>query len=97
MKEYYIYILASKPRGVLYIGMTNNIRARLYQHINNVSESFSSKYHTYNLVYYKAGNDVDEVIKREKQLKKWKRDWKIRLIEEFNPEWKNLYHEVMYM
>lgn len=95
MREYYVYILASKPRGVLYIGMTNSLRHRLYEHMNNAGPGFSSRYHTYQLVYYETTEDVETAILREKQLKKWKRAWKIRLIEEKNPTWKNLYHEIM--
>lgn len=62
--------------------------------MNNYTEGFSSKYHTYNLVYYEETPSVEAAILREKQMKKWKRDWKIRLIEETNPEWENLYHQI---
>ena len=94
MKTYYVYILSSKLRGVLYIGVTNNLCRRLDQHMNNTFAGFSSKYHTYNLVHYEITNDVKSAIHREKCLKRWKRDWKISLIEETNSDWKNIYHEI---
>ena len=95
MKQYYIYIITNKPNGTLYIGVTNNIARRIYEHKHGLVEGFSKKYHLHILVYYEIFNDVKEAIIREKQMKKWKRDWKIRLIEEFNPEWKDLYDEFL--
>jgi len=94
MKYYYVYILASKKNGTLYIGMTNNLLQRVYQHKNNLVEGFTKKYHIHNLVYYEQGTDVTKMISREKQLKAWKRQWKIELIEKSNPEWKDLYLEL---
>lgn len=94
MKTYYVYILASKPRGVLYIGVTNDLSRRLFEHMNNLSPGFSSKYHTYLLVHFEETNDVESAIYREKCLKRWKRDWKIRPIEEKNPTWNNLFHTI---
>ncbi|MCK5145226.1 GIY-YIG nuclease family protein [bacterium] len=74
MKTYYVYIMASKKNGVLYVGITNNLNRRVYEHRNNLVESFTAKYHVHRLVYYEATNDVGVAIQREKQLKKWNRD-----------------------
>jgi putative endonuclease len=93
-KKYYTYILASKRNGTLYIGMTNNILRRAYEHTQGAVESFTEKYGVHMLVYYEAYDDVRNAITREKQLKKWNRAWKIRLIEESNPKWKDLYNEL---
>ena len=90
MKYYYVYILASKRRGTLYIGVTNDLIRRMYEHKNGLIEGFTKKYKVHNLVYYRQCEDIESVIQREKQLKAWHREWKIRLIEETNPTWKDL-------
>ena len=90
MKYYYVYILASKRRGTLYIGVTNDLIRRMYEHKNGLVEGFTKKYKVHNLVYYQQCENVESVIQREKQLKAWHREWKIRLIEETNPTWKDL-------
>jgi len=90
MKKYYVYILASKRNGTLYIGVTNDLDKRTYQHKEGELEGFTKKYNIKMLVYYEAYSDVNGAIAREKQLKKWNRAWKIRLIEKFNPEWEDL-------
>ncbi len=90
MNQYYVYILASKRNGTLYIGLTNNLSKRLYEHKNDLIEGFTSKYRAHNLVYYEIYNNIYDAISREKRLKKWKRKWKIELIEKENPEWKDL-------
>lgn len=95
MKQYYVYILASKKDGVLYIGVTNNLVRRTYSHKEKFVEGFTKKYFVTKLVYYEIYNDSIEAIKREKQLKKWKRDWKIELIEKENPNWEDLYKEII--
>ena len=95
MKTYYIYILASKKNGVLYIGVTNNLIRRVYEHKNDINKGFTSKYHVHKLVYYEIFNDINLAIQREKALKKWKRAWKIDLIEKGNSEWKDLYDELL--
>jgi putative endonuclease len=89
--QYYVYILASKRNGTLYIGVTSDLVKRVYEHKNDLVSGFTKKYHVHNLVYYETTEDIDSAIKREKQLKKWKRKWKIELIERENPEWKDLY------
>ena len=88
--SYYVYILASKRNGTLYIGVTNDLIRRVYEHKNGLIEGFTKKYSVKNLVYYEQTNDVREAILREKRLKKWNRDWKIKLIEKMNPDWKDL-------
>ena len=92
MKQYYVYILASKKNGTLYIGVTNDLAKRIYEHKNNLVEGFTKKYHVHRLVYYEDTDDVTSAITREKQMKKWNRAWKIELIEKNNPEWKDLYN-----
>ena len=89
--QYYIYILANKRNGTLYIGVTSNLVKRIYEHKNNIIEGFSKKYNIHKLVYYEITDDIESAIRREKQLKKWNRKWKMNLIEKNNPEWKDLY------
>jgi putative endonuclease len=95
MKHYYVYILASGKNGTLYVGMTGDLIKRVCQHKNNLVEGFTQKYNIHDLVYYEQGTDVSMVIRRETQLKRWKRAWKIRLIEEVNPGWKDLYPSLL--
>ncbi len=95
MKQYYVYILASKKNGTLYIGVTSDLVKRIYEHKNNLVEGFSKEYNVHSLVYYELHQEIEEVILREKQMKKWNRKWKMRLIEEKNPEWKDLYNEIV--
>jgi len=89
-KTYYVYILASKRNGTLYIGVTNNLERRLYEHRNNLIEGFTNKYNVHNLVYYEDVNDIQAALQREKQLKRWTRKWKLELIEKVNPAWRDL-------
>ena len=93
--HYYIYILASRRNGTLYIGVTSDLIKRVYEHKNNLVDGFSKKYNVHQLVYYESTNDVESSIRREKQLKKWKRSWKIKLIENCNAEWRDLYFELV--
>ena len=95
MKQYYVYLLASKRNGTLYIGVTNDLVRRVWEHKNNVIEGFTLKYNVHMLVYYEITADVESAITREKQMKKWMRQWKIELIEKSNPEWKDLYYELV--
>ncbi|WP_456461659.1 GIY-YIG nuclease family protein [Lutibacter sp.] len=88
--QYYVYILASKIRGTLYIGITNDLQRRAYEHKIGIKKGFAQKYGVNRLMYFEAFQNINEAIKREKNLKKWKRDWKIRLIEEENKKWVNL-------
>ena len=91
---YYVYILASKKNGTLYIGITDDLPGRVYEHKNDMVDGFTKKYKVHRLVYYEGHEDVKQAILREKQLKKWKRQWKIRLIEKENPEWRDLYEDL---
>ena len=91
----YIYILTNKPNGTLYIGVTSDLIKRVYEHKNSIHEGFTKKYNTKNLVYYEVYENIEEAIKREKQLKKWNRDWKIKLITDFNPQWDDLYERIL--
>jgi putative endonuclease len=91
LKTYFIYILASKPRGVLYIGFTSDLVVRVVQHRLEEFDGFTKRYFIKRLVYYESFADPSMGITREKQLKKWNREWKIKLIEKHNPEWLDLY------
>ena len=95
MKSYYVYILASKRNGTLYIGVTNSLIRRVYEHKNGLIEGFTKKYKVHNLVFYERFDDVKSAIRHEKQLKRWNRKWKIELIEKDNPEWKDLYEDLI--
>lgn len=93
--SYYVYILASKRNGTLYVGVTNNLVRRVYEHRNGLVDGFTKKYGVKDLVYFEETNDVKEAIIREKRLKTWKRKWKIELIEKSNPNWLDLYNEII--
>ena len=90
MKTYYVYILANKRNRTLYIGITNDLVRRISEHKSGMMEGFTKKYSIDKLVYYESTTDVNEAITREKRLKKWKRQWKIDLIENSNPDWRDL-------
>jgi putative endonuclease len=86
--------MANKKNGTLSIGVTSNLPHRVCQHKNDVHEGFTHKYGVHRLVWYEATNDIEEAIMREKQMKKWRRQWKINLIEKDNPNWDDLYEEI---
>jgi putative endonuclease len=92
MLQYYVYILASKKYGTLYVGITSDLIKRIHQHKEHFVDGFTNKYKVHQLVYYEIHEDVREAILREKQIKKWNREWKINLIEQDNPHWLDLYH-----
>jgi len=94
MKKYFVYILASKQHGTLYIGSTSNLIQRIWQHKNNVILGFTAKYSVHQLVYYEEHQNAIEMARREKRLKNGCRQWKINLIEGFNPTWQDLYNEI---
>jgi putative endonuclease len=94
-RTYYVYILASKKKGTLYIGITNNILRRVLEHKDKILKGFTAKYNTDKLVYYEKYGDVNFAIRREKILKEWNREWKIRLIEESNKDWKDLFYDLI--
>jgi putative endonuclease len=93
-KQYYVYILASKIGGTLYIGVTNNLIRRVYEHREKLVDGFTKQYGVARLVYYEVHSDVEAAITHEKQMKKWNRAWKVRLIEESNPNWDDLYGQI---
>jgi putative endonuclease len=88
---YYVYLLASRKHGTPYIGVTNNLIRRIYEHRSKVVDGFTRRYDVDKLVWFEAYEDILSTIAREKELKKWRRAWKIRLIEEQNPNWMDLY------
>jgi len=95
MNSYYVYILTSKKNGILYIGVTNNLLRRIYEHKNHLLEGFTDKYWLNRLVYFEQTSSIESALQREKQLKKWNRQWKIDLIEKTNPEWEDLYQDIV--
>jgi putative endonuclease len=95
LKQAYIYILASKRNGTLYIGVTSDLIKRIYEHKHDLVDGFTKRYRVHDLVYFEAHEDIQQAITREKQMKKWKRNWKLRLIEKTNPTWRDLYDEIL--
>ena len=92
MKEtFFVYILASQRRGTLYVGVTSDLIKRVYEHKSGLVDGFTKHYGVHRLVYYEMAENADVALSRERQIKKWKRVWKLKLIEECNPEWKDLY------
>lgn len=95
MRKFHIYILTNKTNRVLYIGVTNDLVRRIYEHKNALIEGFTKKYNVQKLVYYEEAENPLEAIEREKQLKRWHRDWKINLITKNNPIWKDLSEDII--
>ncbi|GLP96783.1 GIY-YIG nuclease family protein [Paraferrimonas sedimenticola] len=95
MKQPCIYILSSQPNGTIYIGVTSDLVKRIWQHKNKFVSGFTEHYEVNRLVYYELCDDMEQAILREKQLKKWNRAWKIRLIEKQNPQWADLYSQIL--
>ncbi|MFZ3103114.1 MAG: GIY-YIG nuclease family protein [Smithella sp.] len=93
--QYYVYILASRKKGTLYIGVTSDLARRIYEHKYDLVEGFTKQYKVHSLVYFEITESIESAIDREKKLKKWNREWKIRLIEKSNPEWRDLYSELI--
>jgi len=94
MKRYFVYILASKRNGTLYVGSTSNLVKRVWEHKNKIIPGFTSQYDVNQLVYFEEHLNILEAAHREKRFKNWCRKWKLNLIEQFNPEWKDLYNEI---
>lgn len=90
-KAYYVYILANTKNGILYIGVTGDLIRRIHEHKSKITGGFTAKYNLNLLVYFETCENAETAITREKQLKSWKRDWKIKLIEKENPDWRDLY------
>ena len=89
------YIMASKPNGTLYVGVTSNLVQRVYQHKNNLVDGFTQKYSVHELVYFELHGDMNAAITREKQIKKWNRQWKVNLIQNQNPKWLDLWASIL--
>ena len=89
-RQYYVYILTNKTNTVLYIGVINDLVRRIFEHKNKLVEGFTKKYNLNKLIYYEVTKDISSAIEREKQLKNWHRDWKVNIINSFNPIWKDL-------
>jgi putative endonuclease len=92
--NYYVYIIASRKDGAIYLGVTNDIIRRVYEHRTKAARGFSSQYNITRLVWFEIYDDPISAISREKQLKKWKRNWKVQLIEARNPKWEDLYQSI---
>ena len=95
MKVFYVYILASKRNGTLYVGVTSNLVKRVWEHKNKLIDGFTKKYNVSILVYLERHISAESTIHREKRLKEWKRSWKISLIRKGNPDWKDLYEKII--
>jgi putative endonuclease len=95
MKQGFVYILASQRNGTLYIGVTSDLLKRVWEHKNKIVKGFTEKYGVDKLVYYEQCEDIIGAIQREKQLKKWNRSWKLKLIEKKNPKWHDLYLDLI--
>jgi putative endonuclease len=93
-RSYYVYMLASRIGGTLYVGVTNDLVRRVYEHRTKALDGFTRDYDVNCLVHYEEFDDIEHAIVREKRLKKWNRAWKVRLIEEHNPDWNDLYPEI---
>ena len=94
-KQPAVYFLANKRNGTLYTGVTSNLPQRIWQHKNNLIEGFTKKYCAHKLVYFELHTEMLVAIQREKQIKKWRRQWKVDLIEKSNPSWQDLYNEII--
>jgi putative endonuclease len=95
MKQPAVYILASKRNGTLYAGVTSDLRKRIWEHQNNAVEGFTKKYGVHRLVYFELHDNMNAAISREKQIKKWNRAWKLRVIEQQNPDWEDLWSRIL--
>ena len=95
MKQSFVYMMTNKKKGTIYTGVTGNLPSRVWQHKNNVIEGFTKQYKLHQLVYFEQCEDIRTAIQREKRIKKWKRAWKVELIEKLNPDWKDLYEEIV--
>ena len=94
-KEPCVYILAGRRNGTLYTGVTSSLKKRVWEHKNNVVEGFTKRYGVHALVWYELHSNMESAITREKAIKEWKRRWKLELIEEMNPDWRDLYEELI--
>ena len=95
MKQSFVYILASARNGTLYVGVTSNLVQRVWQHKNDLADGFTKKYGVHTLVWHEAHATMESAIGREKAIKDWRRTWKLRLIEAINPQWRDLYEDIL--
>ncbi len=95
MNPGWVYIVTNKPQGVLYIGVTSDLEGRIWEHRNGIHRGFTSHYNCSRLVWYEDYDDITDAIHREKRLKAWNRVWKIKLVEEMNPGWGDLFETIM--
>ena len=95
IKQPIVYILANERNGTLYVGVTSDLVKRIWEHKNDLIEGFTKRYKVHNLVWYEMHDNMDAAIEREKNMKEWKRDWKIKLIEKDNPHWNDLYDSIL--
>gem|GEM_PF-261289 len=95
IKQPAVYILASARNGTLYTGVTSDLVKRIWEHKNNMVEGFTKKYNVHNLVWYELHENMNSAIEREKNIKEWKRNWKLNLIEKSNPDWRDLYEDIV--
>lgn len=94
--NYYVYIITNKPNGTLYIGVTSNLPKRIWEHKNKLFKGFSKKYNLTKLVWYEVFDSIESAIIKEKQMKEWKREWKINRVLELNPDWQDLYDDITF-
>ena len=94
MRQFYVYILSNRRYGVLYVGMTNDLVRRMYEHQQKLVAGFTKSYGVIRLVYFEQFSSVDEARARERGLKRWRRAWKLKLVDEFNPEWRDITNEL---
>jgi putative endonuclease len=91
----FVYMMASSRNGTLYVGVTSDLVKRVFQHKNDVADGFTKKYRVHDLVWFESTPSIEEAVRKEKQIKDWKRAWKIALIEKENPEWRDLYADIL--
>ena len=94
-KQPCVYILANRRNGTLYVGVTSDLIKRIYEHKNGFADGFTKRYRVHSLVYFEVHGDMAAAIEREKHIKKWNRAWKLALIEKINPDWRDLYDEIV--
>jgi putative endonuclease len=93
-RSYFVYLLASRRNGTLYVGVTSDLTKRVWEHKHGLAEGFTKKYGVKSLVWFEQTDSIESAIVREKQIKKWRREWKVELIEKNNPQWKDLFEEI---
>ncbi len=93
-KQYYVYILTKGRNSTFYVGITSNLQKRIWEHKNKIADGFTKKYNVDQLAYFETFDNPENAIRREKRLKRWNRDWKMKIIEEQNPQWNDLYEEI---